>query len=106
MVILNLAQNALHAMRQGGALRVVGRARGAWCKIDFRDNGSGIAPENLQSIFLPFFSRRADGSRGTGLGLAISRANVERWGGSLTVDSELDVGSVFHVTLPLWEPRA
>ncbi len=106
MVVLNLVQNALHAMPDGGRLAIRGRVRDRQCVLEFEDDGCGIAPENLASVFLPFFSRRADGTRGTGLGLAISRASVERWGGHLSVRSELGAGSVFEVRLPLWEAGA
>lgn len=102
MVVLNLAQNALHAMADGGRLEVHGRVRDGCCLLAVSDNGCGIEAANLSSIFLPFFSRRADGTRGTGLGLAISRASVERWGGTISVRSEPGAGSVFEVVLPLW----
>lgn len=99
MMVLNLAQNALHAMVAGGRLSIRGRETDEGYLLEFEDTGIGIAADQLQSIFLPFFSRRADGRRGTGLGLAITRGNVERWGGRIDVGSRVGVGSVFRVRL-------
>jgi PAS domain S-box-containing protein len=98
-VILNLMQNAFHAMPQGGRLAISLRRHGAFLRLSISDEGVGIAPEDLSLIFLPFFSRRADGRRGTGLGLAICKAMVERHGGRIAVDSQVGRGSTFSVEL-------
>ncbi|MCE1238134.1 MAG: ATP-binding protein [Hyphomicrobiales bacterium] len=100
MVIINLAQNALHAMPSGGVLRIVACREGAEVVVEVGDTGVGILPEDLDRIFLPFWSRRADGVRGTGLGLAICRSIVRRVGGALTVVSEIGRGSRFTLRLP------
>ena len=100
IVILNLCQNAIHAMPQGGTLTLSAAEAGGTVKISFADTGVGIAPENLQRIFWPFWSRRADGSLGTGLGLSICRATVERLGGNMAVQSMLGKGTTFHVAIP------
>lgn len=100
MVALNLAQNALHAMPQGGHLQVrCERAEGE-IKVHFSDNGTGIEPEDLRRVFEPFFSRRADGVNGTGLGLSISKSIVEKFDGRLEVESRPGEGSRFSVTFP------
>jgi signal transduction histidine kinase len=65
------------------------------------DTGVGIPPENLSRIFLPFFSRRADGQAGMGLGLAVCKSIVDRCGGTIAVASELSKNTVFTITLPL-----
>lgn len=103
MVVLNLVQNALHAMPGGGEISITGKTVDQHCVLEFRDTGVGISPEDLALIFLPFYSRRADGRRGTGLGLAICRGSVERWNGRIEVRSALGAGSVFTLTIPLWE---
>jgi signal transduction histidine kinase len=100
MVVLNLAQNAFHAMPQGGRLAVTSRSRHPWIEIEFSDSGIGIEAERLARIFDPFYSRRADGAKGTGLGLSIVRTIVENYGGSIQVQSEPGQGSVFTVRLP------
>ena len=100
MLVLNLVQNAFHAMPEGGRLVIEGRREEEWLVVDFRDTGVGIRAEDLPHIFMPFFSRRADGVHGTGLGLAICKSIVEEAGGSLTVDSEPGRGTCFHVRLP------
>jgi signal transduction histidine kinase len=103
-VVLNLVQNALHAMPEGGMLTIRGRGDDTTCRIEFADTGTGIAPEHLHAIFLPFFSRRADGTRGAGMGLAICRGSVERWGGRFEVRSTVGVGTTFVVVVPRWRP--
>lgn len=100
MVIINLAQNGLHAMPQGGVLAVTARRDAGFAVVEVADDGVGIRPEDLERIFLPFWSRRADGVHGTGLGLAICRSIVWRSGGTLTVSSELGKGSRFTLRLP------
>jgi len=67
--------------------------------VSIRDHGLGIPHENLQRIFDPFFTTKAQGS---GLGLATSHSIVRKHDGHIEVESEVGVGSVFH----LWLPRA
>jgi signal transduction histidine kinase len=100
MIALNLAQNALHAMPGGGALRVRTAQVGDQVQISFEDTGAGIAAEDLERIFDPFFSRRADGAQGTGLGLPISRSLARSFHGDITVDSRVGAGSRFTLQLP------
>lgn len=99
-VIFNMAHNALQAMPEGGRLRVETRLAedGAGVSLILTDTGCGIAPEDLEQIFTPFYTSK---SRGTGLGLAIAQGIVEEHGGSITVDSLVDAGSAFTITLPL-----
>jgi PAS domain S-box-containing protein len=100
MLVLNIAQNAFHAMPNGGRLTITGRCEGANVVIAFKDTGCGIARNDMLRIFQPFWSRRADGAHGTGLGLPICREIVRRHNGTITVTSEPDAGSQFVVTLP------
>jgi signal transduction histidine kinase len=67
-------------------------------QIIFEDTGVGIPEENLPKIFNPFFSTRSDG---TGLGLSIKKNIVEQQGGKIEVESEVNVGTKFIITLPV-----
>ena len=68
--------------------------------IQFKDNGPGIAEENLGNIFDPFFTTKEPG-KGTGLGLSVSFMIVERFGGEITVESKPGSGTVLSIHLPL-----
>ncbi len=111
-VIVNLCINAGHAMREGGDRLTLSthlvtaeeveahpEARnGEYVRLAVRDTGCGIAPENINHIFEPFFSTK--NGDGTGMGLATCHGIAAAHGGFMTVESELGVGSVFHVYLP------
>ncbi len=101
MIMLNLFQNAHHAMPNGGTLRVRITADGGWAVIEVADTGVGMAPEQVEYIFDPFYSRRGDGVVGTGLGLTIVKEFVERMGGKISVESLPGKGSRFFIRLAL-----
>lgn len=100
MLVLNLTQNAFHAMPDGGRLQVAAIENEDFVELSFDDTGVGISKENIDRIFYPFFSRRADMIHGTGLGLSISKNIVENYGGSLEVESTEGQGSRFTIRLP------
>ncbi len=100
MVILNLVQNAIHAMPGGGDLYVSILANEGTVQIIVDDSGAGIAPADQPHIFEPFFSRRADGTRGTGLGLSICLSVAQNYGGNIFFTSQPGKGSRFVVELP------
>jgi two-component system sensor histidine kinase PhcS len=91
-VLINLLGNAAMALRKSGAgrsdleIKVSARLDGERLRIEVRDNGSGIAAENLARVFEPFFTTREIG-QGLGLGLSISYTVIERHGGRLLVES-------------------
>lgn len=99
-VLLNLVTNAIHATKKNGRI-ALGLKRAAGNSVQFlvSDTGSGIAPENLERIFEPFFTTKSPG-KGTGLGLFVTQGIVERLGGTIEVDSALNAGTTFTVTLP------
>lgn len=105
MSVSNLVLNALHAMPAGGRLSVTARRQADEVRITVTDTGHGIAPEDLRRILLPFWTRRADGSRGSGLGLPLVLAAMERAGGRLEVDSTPGKGSRFTLVFPAPEVR-
>jgi len=103
-VILNLIHNALHAMPTGGELLIKTERRNrdqrSWLTVSLKDSGTGIAPENLERVFEPFFTTRSrDG--GTGLGLSVTYGIVTDHGGLIEVESKVGKGSLFTVWLPV-----
>jgi signal transduction histidine kinase len=99
-VIVNLIINALDAMPNGGKLRIVSVFHDSTACFQVKDTGIGISPENINKIFDPFFSTKEPG-KGTGLGLAVSYNIIEKHQGHISVESEVDRGTLFEVYLPL-----
>jgi len=98
-VAINLILNAGAAMESGGTITVsTAVGEGGFVDISIRDEGAGIAPENLEKIFEPFFTTKA---RGTGLGLAITRRIVEQHLGRIMVESVVGKGTTVTVRLPI-----
>lgn len=95
--IRNLMENGIQAMPNGGVLRVGVGTRNQWVLIAVSDQGIGIPHENLNRIFTPFFTTKADG---TGLGLANVRRVIEAHGGCVEVVSKPGVGTRFLLKLP------
>ena len=100
MLTVNLAMNAIHAMPDGGELNVSARREGGEIVLMVADQGVGIAPKDLNNIFMPFWSRRADSSTGRGLGLSIVRAILDRNEAKIEVESKLGSGSLFSIRFP------
>ena len=98
--LLNLVQNALDAMPQGGRLTLRGHRSGATVQLDVCDTGSGMPPEHCTHIFEPLYTTKTGG---TGLGLYIVQEVVTAHGGHVTVQSAVDHGSTFTLTLPLMD---
>lgn len=104
LALHNLLNNAIKYTPAGGRVEVRASSDDRSLTIEVADNGIGIRPEEQERIFEKFY--RARDSRvacvaGSGLGLALAREVVRLHGGDLTVDSQMDVGSTFTVTLPL-----
>jgi two-component system, NtrC family, sensor kinase len=99
-VLTNLLLNAAHAVAPGKPHRISVRSFAARDKvrIEVADDGGGIHPADVPRIFDPFFTTKGEG--GTGLGLFVSRRLVESAGGTLSVDSELGVGTTVAIELP------
>lgn len=99
-VFLNLVNNALYVMPEGGTLAVrTARAKDG-ILVHIADTGEGIPPEDLSRIFEPFFTTKPVG-QGTGLGLSVSLGIVQEHGGRIEVDSRVGKGSTFTVWLPV-----
>jgi len=102
-VFLNLLDNAIKYSDSGARVDVEIEEDDSTLTVRIRDTGVGIPKEELSQLFERFYRVDKDRSRatgGSGLGLAISRQIVEMHGGSISVESEVDVGSVFEVRLP------
>jgi PAS domain S-box-containing protein len=95
--VLNLLQNALDAMPQGGTLTLAGVSTATQVQLQVRDTGSGIPSEQLPQIFEPLYTTRPEG---TGLGLYIVQEIVAAHGGQVTAQSVVGQGTTFTMTLP------
>jgi signal transduction histidine kinase/HAMP domain-containing protein len=102
-VFINIVNNALQAMPQGGELRVrVNACLQREAVVEFMDTGIGIPEENARKIFEPFFSTKGEG-RGTGLGLSISERIIHNHSGRIEVESAAGQGTTFRVYLPCYQ---
>ncbi len=97
-VLVNLLLNAIQAMDGEGRVHIQLAAVKDGVQVRVRDTGRGIAPEQLSSIFRPFFTTKG---QGTGLGLSLAKRIVEAHGGHIDVKSILKQGTEFSITLPL-----
>jgi signal transduction histidine kinase/ActR/RegA family two-component response regulator len=102
-VVWNLLSNAVKFTEQGGVQLRVGPGSGQKVRFEVRDTGPGIAREDLEKLFEPYFqsSRPGRHTEGTGLGLAISRRLVQLMEGEMGCESRLGAGSVFWFEAPL-----
>jgi PAS domain S-box-containing protein len=99
-VVVNLIRNACEAGGEGVQVTIGSRIDGAEAEFWVKDNGPGIAPQNVQRLFDPFFSTRRE-QGGTGLGLSIVHGIVTKHGGRIDVSSEPGAGACFVIHLPL-----
>ena len=101
-MLMNLLGNAIKFTPKGGKIELVAREAANMVRIEVRDSGPGIPPDEKQRIFEAFHRMRQSekASEGTGLGLAITRRLVELHGGQLDVESQPGAGSCFFFTLP------
>ncbi len=100
---LNILHNAADALegREGAAIRVGAWAEENFVRVEIEDNGIGIHDSLVDKIFEPFFSTK-DTGKGIGLGLTLCYEFLKRMGARIKVDSKLGRGSLFTVTLPLF----
>ena len=115
-VILNIGLNARDALpEKGGEIAITAWTAGSnplkpggsqgWYYISIRDNGCGMSAETQKRIFDPFFTTKPKG-RGSGLGLFMAYGNVQRHGGTISVESSEGKGTEFLLALPLAEECA
>jgi len=105
-VFLNLINNAIDAVQRNGRITITTTL--LWeddrVRVDVEDTGIGMTQEQLERIFLPFYTTKKVG-KGTGLGLAISYAMIKSMEGEISVASTLGKGSIFSITLPIEGPE-
>jgi two-component system NtrC family sensor kinase len=102
-VLVNLFQNAIQAMPNGGKLHIRLNREEKGISLQVQDEGVGIPEENLPRIFDPFFTTKPEGV-GTGLGLSVSYGIVTKHRGRIDVKSKLGNGSTFTIKLPYDQP--
>jgi PAS domain S-box-containing protein len=95
-VFINLLTNASQAMDGKGRITVSAHVRDGKVRVNFKDEGPGIAPENLKRVFEPLFSTK---TVGIGMGLTVCKAFVESCNGTIEVESEPGKGATFTITL-------
>jgi signal transduction histidine kinase len=103
-ILINLLSNAHKYTPQGGHIWLTASAEEGWVRIDVRDDGIGLGPDEQAHLFDRFFRARrpaTQGVEGSGLGLPITRLLVEMHGGRITVTSVPGEGSTFSFTLPV-----
>ena len=95
----NLLKNGLDHTKRGGTVCISWSVSPAMLRIDVKDNGSGIQPEDIHHIFKRFYrSRNSLDTQGIGLGLPLAKSIIEGQGGVLSVESEPGQGTVFHIS--------
>lgn len=108
-VLLNVITNSMRFTKQG-KISVDARMNGLdEVEIIIQDNGPGIAPEDIERIFYEFRQAGEENwsrEKGSGLGLAISKRFVQLHGGRITIESEIQKGTIIHIFLPVMEPIA
>jgi signal transduction histidine kinase len=98
-VLLNLLSNSIQATDEGGQVVIRLDTSLEEAKITVTDTGCGISNENISRIFEPFFTTK-ETDQGTGMGLYVSWGIISSLGGLITVESEVDKGTTFMITLP------
>jgi PAS domain S-box-containing protein len=99
-VLINLVVNAIHAMPDGGFLKIALVPRQDMVELTLSDTGQGMSPEVIAKIFDPFYTTKEFGN-GTGLGLTVVKGIIEEHNGTIHVESEVGAGTMFTICLPI-----
>lgn len=104
-VFTNIIQNAIQAIpegRKGNISLLVSKIKDNLVRVSISDNGSGINNDKYEKLFQPYFTTK---SSGTGLGLAMCKDILEQFDGKLTFESVVNVGTTFHIDLPIYDQQ-
>lgn len=104
LALSNLVENAIKYNKEDGMVKVTLDADHKWFTIDIADSGIGISEEDQEHIFERFYRVDKSHSReigGTGLGLSIARSAILMHRGAIKLESHMDLGTIFHVRIPL-----
>jgi signal transduction histidine kinase len=97
-VLLNILQNAVDAMPDGGTLTLASKTVKGNLQISIADTGTGMSKKTIAKLWTPLFTTKA---KGMGFGLSICKRIVEAHKGEISVKSKIGKGSTFTVTIPL-----
>lgn len=99
-VFTNLLVNSAQAIQENGCIKIKSSIIHNNIIIEISDSGVGISKENISKLFTPFFTTKPTG-QGTGLGLSISYGILQKHNAKISVESELNVGTTFFITVPM-----
>ncbi|MEE9571644.1 MAG: ATP-binding protein [Candidatus Neomarinimicrobiota bacterium] len=97
-ILENIIQNSINAAKYNFVIKIITDFTESIISISIKDNGYGINTKDINEIFKPYFTKS---SGGTGLGLAIVKRIIESHGGSIIVESEVDIGTTFNLSFPI-----
>ncbi len=101
-ILINLISNAIDAIDEKGHIDIYCSEEDGILSLQVKDNGSGIEEKAVEDIFMPFYTTKQIG-KGTGLGLYIVYNEVSKYGGEIKVNSGVNIGTTFTITLPIQE---
>ena len=99
-VFMNILDNAQGAIKGTGDIYITAKKEGENIVVEFKDTGCGIAPENINKIFEPFYTTKPVG-QGTGLGMSIAYRVIQAHNGKISVESEVGKGTKITLSLPI-----
>ena len=96
--LINLIQNAVQAMPNGGNLKITATMPTTNAQVSIQDTGEGIPPEIQEKLFTPLFTTK---SKGQGFGLAVVKRLIEAQNGTITYQTQTGKGTTFTIQLPI-----